>query len=142
MQNLQRESKTPYGNQRKITSVAGWSLSATFPSAQRLTAIRGKSQTVLPQIHPRPKSRAQRLTAIRGKSRRAKSLKEREPQTSAQRLTAIRGKSHETSTRAKKSYRRAQRLTAIRGKSLSYPQECLSLWPCSTPYGNQRKITW
>jgi len=110
-----RSCSTPYGNQRKITS-AGIQGSASCRSAQRLTAIRGKSRRM-----PVP------LQNHIGR---------------AQRLTAIRGKSPVTASAVPIDSGRAQRLTAIRGKSLPrHPVTCLDHAECSTPYGNQRKIT-
>ena len=59
---------TPYGNQRKITCGGGQRQSARDLRAQRLTAIRGKSQQSMTVNSAESAFRAQRLTAIRGKS--------------------------------------------------------------------------
>ena len=59
----------------------------------------------------------------------------------AQRLTAIRGKSLPLVGNGQLRHPRAQRLTAIRGKSLQNQIQIRQWIQCSTPYGNQRKIT-
>ena len=61
--------------------------------------------------------------------------------SSAQRLTAIRGKSRQPLRSSLSPRRSAQRLTAIRGKSRRGGRTLSITQPCSTPYGNQRKIT-
>ena len=136
---------TPYGNQRKITLLAVWPSGSGLSSAQRLTAIRGKSRSriwgspphTLQCSTPYGNQRkithlgplvgddlespgAQRLTAIRGKSLLSPGqvpLK----WDRAQRLTAIRGKSPESVDIPENVSISAQRLTAIRGKSPPSP---------------------
>jgi len=108
---------TPYGNQRKITSQA------------------------LPK-HPKWRASAQRLTAIRGKS-----LSENTAIGYCRLVLNALRQSEENHMVITRSVTitlelRAQRLTAIRGKSLGVLSSQLAPGlMCSTPYGNQRKIT-
>ena len=86
---------------------------------------------------------AQRLTAIRGKSLTDCLSSPMEKSLRAQRLTAIRGKSRVT-VRVPAQYWFV--LNALRQSEENHIEQigyCLSsTTTCSTPYGNQRKITW
>jgi len=112
----QEPCSTPYGNQRKITASA----ITCWACHRSCSTPYGNQRKITTLAHCQVRTwnrRAQRLTAIRGKSRRSGST----------RGGGIGG---------------AQRLTAIRGKSqpIVLPANSGRL-VCSTPYGNQRKIT-
>ena len=107
---------TPYGNQRKITHRLQPQRQAVGHRAQRLTAIRGKSQ-----LHALEQSLPRRCSTPYGNQRKI----------TREQFFSVKGQVFS-----------AQRLTAIRGKSPSLSSKSESgLNQCSTPYGNQRKIT-
>jgi len=113
MQNLQRESKTPYGNQRKITSLGdGGSYHQSV-----LNALRQSEENHL-DGHLDPLSVYCVLNALRQSE-----------------------ENHLVFPTPWLQIACAQRLTAIRGKSLVFDCVFPSRSSCSTPYGNQRKIT-
>ena len=138
MQNLQRESKTPYGNQRKITLPPS-TQKLCQRRAQRLTAIRGKSH-VPQRLLNQPRDV---LNALRQSEENHKESA-RLDYTPIVVLNALR-QSEENHTpiafTQNSTPLRAQRLTAIRGKSPSILGQLYTCRSCSTPYGNQRKIT-
>ena len=130
---------TPYGNQRKITTSdlrRGWAAYC----AQRLTAIRGKSQ----RYYGLPLGVEGVLNALRQSEENHRGHA-RDWGMAMHVLNALRQSEENhglTELPAWLEQVRAQRLTAIRGKSreqLVYSRAAAAR--CSTPYGNQRKIT-
>ena len=130
---------TPYGNQRKITSTA----IANDAGAHSCSTPYG-NQRKITQIEPRVMSHSQKCSTPYGNQRKitCNTLTSNSGKDSAQRLTAIRGKSLPIMPAVAPSLWSAQRLTAIRGKSQGLqPERNGRRLLCSTPYGNQRKIT-